>query len=338
MFRRPVKCRASGFVGPKGAEPTPFLPYLRADLGSAGQLIVPSASYALRPRYNVVPITSGSPKVSRLHCGEQIRGEAAAASRDSGGVVGADGRPTHVQMAAGDDELRDGVASWPTRRRTPGLSWATFAAEIFVSNGLLPVFAASKRGRAHAHPASTMATVATTNARRIFAPPRTVRQWFHRLEPSVHGGETDPHVVLLRCTIVALLATVNASDAMGGAMAREIEVAPAAELVPGVVRGAGRYAVGNANGELFAVTRRCRHFRADLANGSIDEEGCLVCPWHGAKYDVASGRMTRGPQGFFAKIPRLDAGYLLLTKVLPLRRGRTRRAGRHRVRPLKAGT
>ena len=61
-------------------------------------------------------------------------------------------------------------------------------------------------------------------------------------------------------------------------MAQETEVGPAAELVPGVVRGAGRYAVGNANGELFAVTRRCRHLGADLANGSIDGEGCLVCP------------------------------------------------------------
>ena len=36
-------------------------------------------------------------------------------------------------------------------------------------------------------------------------------------------------------------------------MAQETEVGPAAEVVPGVVRGAGRYAVGNANGELFAV-------------------------------------------------------------------------------------
>ncbi|MDQ1532493.1 MAG: hypothetical protein QOF28_254 [Actinomycetota bacterium] len=104
-------------------------------------------------------------------------------------------------------------------------------------------------------------------------------------------------------------------------MADEIEVGPAAELVPGTVRGAGRYAAGNANGELFAVTRHCRHLRADLANGSIDDEGCLTCPWHGAKYDVHTGRMTRGPQGVFAKIPGLDAGYLLLTKVLPLGRG-----------------
>ena len=53
-------------------------------------------------------------------------------------------------------------------------------------------------------------------------------------------------------------------------MARETEVGAAAELVPGVVRGAGRYAVGNANGELFAVTRRCRHLGADLADGSVD--------------------------------------------------------------------
>jgi nitrite reductase/ring-hydroxylating ferredoxin subunit len=104
-------------------------------------------------------------------------------------------------------------------------------------------------------------------------------------------------------------------------MAQETEVGPAAEVVPGVVRGAGRYAVGNANGELFAVTRRCRHLGADLADGSIDRDGCLECPWHGARYDVDSGRMTRGPQGVFAKIPGMDAAYRLFTKALPLGRG-----------------
>jgi hypothetical protein len=31
--------------------------------------------------------------------------------------------------------------------------------------------------------------------------------------------------------------------------------------------------------------------------------------------------MTRGPQSFFAKIPGLDAGYRLMTRVLPLGRG-----------------
>jgi nitrite reductase/ring-hydroxylating ferredoxin subunit len=60
---------------------------------------------------------------------------------------------------------------------------------------------------------------------------------------------------------------------------------------------------------------------ADLAEGSTDREGCLVCPWHGARYDVATGRMIRGPQGVFAKIPGADAGYRLLTRVWPLGRG-----------------
>jgi nitrite reductase/ring-hydroxylating ferredoxin subunit len=104
-------------------------------------------------------------------------------------------------------------------------------------------------------------------------------------------------------------------------MTDELEVGQASELTPGHVVGAGPYAVGNAD-ELFAVSRRCRHLYADLANGSIDETGCLVCPWHGAKYNVETGRMVRGPQGIFAKIPGLGAAVKALTLVLPLRRGR----------------
>ena len=95
---------------------------------------------------------------------------------------------------------------------------------------------------------------------------------------------------------------------------------PVADVPPGSVKGSGSYAVGN-NGDYFAVSRRCRHLRADLAEGSIDADGCLVCPWHRSKYDVRTGRMTRGPQGAFAKIPGLDAANIAVTKVWPLRRG-----------------
>ena len=104
-------------------------------------------------------------------------------------------------------------------------------------------------------------------------------------------------------------------------MSAEIEVGPESELTPGTVLGAGRYAVGNSDGHLFAVTRRCRHLGADLARGRIDQDGCLVCPWHASKYDVATGRMVRGPQGVFAKIPGLGAFFKGLTRVLPLGRG-----------------
>ena len=100
-------------------------------------------------------------------------------------------------------------------------------------------------------------------------------------------------------------------------------------MPPGTVTGAGPYAVGNVGGDLFAVSRRCRHLGADLANGTIDAQGHLVCPWHRAAYDVHSGQMLRGPQGFFAKVPGLGTAYRALTRVLPLRRGKvTERDGR----------
>ena len=95
---------------------------------------------------------------------------------------------------------------------------------------------------------------------------------------------------------------------------------PRSKVPRGSVTGVEGYAVGD-NGEYFAVGRRCRHLRADLAEGTIDDDGCLVCPWHQAKYDVRTGRMTRGPQGAFAKVPGLDAAFLALTKAWPLRRG-----------------
>ena len=92
-------------------------------------------------------------------------------------------------------------------------------------------------------------------------------------------------------------------------MSAQQRVGAAAGLPPGKVMGVGRYAVGNAGGRYFAVTRRCRHLGADLAGGSIDENGCLVCPWHQSAYDVHTGRMVRGPQGAFAKVPGVDGFY-----------------------------
>jgi nitrite reductase/ring-hydroxylating ferredoxin subunit len=76
---------------------------------------------------------------------------------------------------------------------------------------------------------------------------------------------------------------------------------PAADLPPGTVRRAGNWAVGNRGEDrYFAVSRRCRHQLADLAEGSLDADGCLVCPWHQSRYDVRTGEMVEGPRGFLA--------------------------------------
>jgi nitrite reductase/ring-hydroxylating ferredoxin subunit len=92
------------------------------------------------------------------------------------------------------------------------------------------------------------------------------------------------------------------------------------ELGPGSVRGVGDWAVLNVDGTRHAVSRRCRHLRADLANGEIDGDGCLVCPWHHARYDPGNGRMVVGPQAGFQKVPGLDAAFIALTRAWPLRR------------------
>ena len=100
----------------------------------------------------------------------------------------------------------------------------------------------------------------------------------------------------------------------------EYIVGPVSELGPGSVAGAGPYVVVNIDGTRQALSRRCRHFRADLAGGSVDADGCLVCPWHHARYDPNTGRMVTGPQGVFAKVPGLGASFKALTKVAPLKR------------------
>ena len=102
----------------------------------------------------------------------------------------------------------------------------------------------------------------------------------------------------------------------------ETHVGPATGIAAKSVTGAGGWAVGrDVESETFAVSRRCRHLFADLAQGNVAADGCLVCPWHGAKYDVSTGRMVRGPQGIYAKVPGLGAAFRALSRVVPLRRG-----------------
>lgn len=97
-------------------------------------------------------------------------------------------------------------------------------------------------------------------------------------------------------------------------------ICPMDRLPPRRIVGVPGWAVGNTGTGLFAVSRRCRHLAADLAGGSIDRNGCLACPWHGARYDVTTGEMTRGPRGFFARIPGYDLFERAITWVWPLRR------------------
>ena len=102
--------------------------------------------------------------------------------------------------------------------------------------------------------------------------------------------------------------------------ANKADGGPAAELVPGRSVGGRSVRVGNANGELFAVSRHCRHLGADVANGSIVVETACCVP------GTAPLRRRHRPHDPWAsttvhQIPVVDAGYRQLTPVLPLGRG-----------------
>jgi nitrite reductase/ring-hydroxylating ferredoxin subunit len=102
------------------------------------------------------------------------------------------------------------------------------------------------------------------------------------------------------------------------------------DLPPGAVGRAGPWTVANRGGEVKAVSSRCRHQLADLSKGSLDKDGCLVCPWHGARYDLDSGKMVEGPKGFLSyvgKTPGYEQLVAAYGKVLTLRRARVVREG-----------
>ena len=74
-----------------------------------------------------------------------------------------------------------------------------------------------------------------------------------------------------------------------------VDVCPVEELPPGEVRivYAGLVAIGvyNCGGAFYAIEDRCSHDDGPLAEGEFDpEERVVVCPRHGSKFDICSGR------------------------------------------------
>lgn len=44
--------------------------------------------------------------------------------------------------------------------------------------------------------------------------------------------------------------------------------------------------VSQVNGTLYATSAKCTHYGAPLVKGVLTSDGCLTCPWHGAKFLV----------------------------------------------------
>jgi 3-phenylpropionate/trans-cinnamate dioxygenase ferredoxin subunit len=75
----------------------------------------------------------------------------------------------------------------------------------------------------------------------------------------------------------------------------DLDVGPVDELPPGSVKivVAGPLAIGvyNCDGELYAIEDRCSHDDGPLCEGDWEEDECVVvCPRHGSRFDLRSGR------------------------------------------------
>jgi len=74
-----------------------------------------------------------------------------------------------------------------------------------------------------------------------------------------------------------------------------IDVCPVEELPPGTMklieRGLDTVGVYNCDGAYRAIEDRCSHDDGPLCEGDWEPDECIVvCPRHGARFDLESGR------------------------------------------------
>ncbi len=79
-----------------------------------------------------------------------------------------------------------------------------------------------------------------------------------------------------------------------------VRVASLSELPEGAVLGVAaegrRVCLANADGEVYAFADNCSHRDFPLSNGELDTEECTItCEWHGAMFDVRTGKALSLP-------------------------------------------
>jgi nitrite reductase/ring-hydroxylating ferredoxin subunit/uncharacterized membrane protein len=83
-------------------------------------------------------------------------------------------------------------------------------------------------------------------------------------------------------------------------------VADAAVLVEGQLQSGELEADGQKiplvllkrGGEVYALHNTCAHLGGPLAEGTLVDETCVECPWHGSRFDMRDGNVVRGPSAY----------------------------------------
>ena len=71
------------------------------------------------------------------------------------------------------------------------------------------------------------------------------------------------------------------------------------ELQPGTMvrlkpEGMDEIVVANVNGKVYAMRGICNHQGGPLAEGELSSN-VITCPWHGAQWDVTTGKLVEFP-------------------------------------------
>jgi len=103
------------------------------------------------------------------------------------------------------------------------------------------------------------------------------------------------------------------------AMPETLLVGTAEELIkqlPKVVEfGKQRFVINRWEGEWRVYSAECPHLLGPLEQAEIDQDGQITCPWHGYKFDIATGKSCAQKTSSLAKPPSLSEldGYISLS-------------------------
>jgi len=81
-------------------------------------------------------------------------------------------------------------------------------------------------------------------------------------------------------------------------MSRFVEAIKVIEIAPGGMKAVEieghEIVICNANGNFYAINRRCGHMNAPLDKGTLDGK-ILTCAMHCAQFDITTGEALSGP-------------------------------------------
>lgn len=78
-----------------------------------------------------------------------------------------------------------------------------------------------------------------------------------------------------------------------------VTVAQVSDIPPGTARTVDVngvwIALFNVDGTFYAIDNACPHAGGPLGEGKLREGGIVECPWHGWRFDVATGQRVGNP-------------------------------------------